>query len=189
MDSRLPIKLKLSGRLLRVRESAAAVAPPAAAPPPVTLPVQPFLDIQALRNDLSELARRARDVQARAKSAADVAQLSVELGVAIAERLLGAEIAADRQRLDRVVTGVLEKMPATRSATVRGQPKDLALLQVQLSGHADWATYRDLLHFRPDETCERGRFKIESDDWFVEWDTQRCLTELRSALLEELFAE
>ena len=152
--------------------------------------MQPFLDMQALRNDLSELARRAKDIHAQEKTAAaDMAQMSVELGVAIAERLLGVEIAADRQRLDRIVAGVLEKMPATRSVLVRGHPKDLTLLQVQLAEHTDWASYRELLRFRPDETCARGRFKIESDDWFMEWDTQRCLTEMRTALLEEIFAE
>jgi flagellar biosynthesis/type III secretory pathway protein FliH len=163
-------------------------APPVAVPKP--LPVPPALDLQGLRKDLSELVRAAKDTDAREKAtAAEVAQISVELGVAIAERLLGAEIAANRQRLDQIVVGVLEKMPAARSVSVRGHPGDVALLQIQLTGHVDWPSHRDLLKFRADETCERGRFKVESPDWFVEWDTQRALKELRTALLEETFAE
>ena len=198
MDNAQPIRVKLSGQLRRIKEGAtASPATPAPAPAvtpvqpaPVTLPAQPLLDLQALRTELSELTRWAKDVQAREKTAAsDAAQLSVELGLAIAERLIGVQIAADRQRLHRIVADVLAKMPATRSVIIRGQSKDLALLQTQLAEHADWVSYKEMLHFRPDETGVRGRFKMESDDWFVEWDTQRSLAELRTALLEETFAE
>ena len=44
------------------------------------------------------------------------------------------------------------------------------------------------LSFRPDKACERGQLKIEADEWFVDFDTQRSLTELRDRLLEETFA-
>jgi flagellar biosynthesis/type III secretory pathway protein FliH len=189
MDDVEPLKVKLTRGLTGVTEAAPAISQvriPAAPAPAVSVP----LVTSAVQNDLAELGRLAKEIQARKQmTAADVAQLSVELGVAIAERLVGAAINTDRQRLERIVLGVLDKMPAANAVTVRGHAGDIALLQRQLAGHKDWANYKELLKFRPDDSAQRGRFKIQAEDWFVEWDTQRCLKEMRAALFEETFTD
>ena len=45
--------------------------------------------------------------------------------------------------------------------------------------------YGDRLVMRREEDFKRGQIKVETDECFMEWDTNRCLAELRSALLEE----
>ena len=109
-----------------------------------------------------------------------VAQTTVELGVALAERLVNAEIACDCQRLDRIVRDALERMQPGRAIVVRGHADDLALLQGQLAEHGEIG---GALTFRAEKACERGQVKIEADEWFIEFDTQRSLTELRDRLL------
>ncbi len=164
--------------------AALSVATPKAAQPAA---VQ---EIPALRNMLADWQRLILEIQARqAPPHAEVAQMSVELGVAIAERLLGTEIAANRQRLQRIVQSTLERMPAARFVVVRGHPDDLSLLQKQVREHAELQGHDDVLTFRPEESLKRGQFKLEADEWFTEWDTTRSLADLRAALLEETFTD
>ena len=161
---------------------AIVAAPPAKA---IAAPETP-----ALRSLLAECQRLADDVKRRRQPAfTEVAQMSVELGVALAERLIGAEIAADRQRLGRIIETTLERMSAARFVVVRGHPADLALLQQQMDAQTDLHRYRDLLTFRPEATLKRGQFKLEADEWFTEWDTNRALADLRAALMEETFTD
>ena len=162
-----------------------AAAEPIAPAPPVPDPAE----VVALRNMLADLGRVTEKLRThdRAK-VADMAQTTVELGVAVAERLVFAAIAADRQRLDRVVRDALERMQPASTITVRGHADDLALLQRQLTDYAELKAAQDTLTLRPEKGCERGQVKIEAGECFAEWDTQRSLTELRERLLEETFA-
>ncbi len=163
---------------------------PTSAPAPKAVPAAPAQEMLALRQLLADWKRLMLETQARqGPVVAEVTQMSVELGVAIAERLIGTEIAADRQRLERIVKSTLERMSAARFVVVRGHPDDLALLQRQIQEQADLQGYLDLLTFRPEETLQRGQFKLEADEWFIEWDTARSLADLRAALLEETFTD
>ena len=186
------------GRLARVTLAASAApivaaSTPAVPPPPVVEPLPPAVppvEVAALRTMLAELGRLAEKLRTQQRdAAADVAQTAVELAVALAERLVNAEIGADRQRLDRIVRDTLERMTPAPTVTVRGHPDDLALLQRQMNEHAELQAPGDLLTFRPEKGGSRGQLKIEADEWFVEWDTQRSVAELRDALLEETFAD
>jgi flagellar biosynthesis/type III secretory pathway protein FliH len=139
----------------------------------------------ALQQMMVDLARLVEQTRAHDRRVLDeVVRLSVELAVAIAERLLGTEIAANRQRLDAVVLGALERIQAGRTVAVHGHADDLALLQRQLAGHAEQDWLASALAYRPDDGCRRGQWKLQTDEWFMEWDTARCLAELRAALLE-----
>ena len=91
-------KVILKGRLAGVAQAASgkAQAPPElpAAPkmPEAPRVDKPSAESVALRNVLGELTRLAEEIQARRKNMiGDVARHSVELGVAIAEKLLGAQ--------------------------------------------------------------------------------------------------
>src|ERR1700722_3522220 len=191
-------KLKLGGRLSGVAIHPSAkleLAPPlpsdvlASPKPRVAEPIAPAPDpaeLLALRKMLGELGRVTEKLRTQQRAKIDdVAQTTVELGVAMAERLVNTAIAADRQRLDRIVGDALERMEPAQAITVRGHADDLALLQRQLAENAELAAFQSALTFRADKACERGQLKIEADEWFVEWDTQRSLTELRDRLLEE----
>src|SRR5207302_2851023 len=112
---------------------------PDAAKRPAAQEPQQGQDLQKL---VAEWDRLVRQIQTRERRVlAEAAQMSVELGTAIAERLIGSEIAANRQRLDRIVLGALERMQAARSIVMRGHPDDLALLTRQLAEHVDAARY------------------------------------------------
>ena len=140
--------------------------------------------IPLLRESLERLAETIRERTERQN--AEISRTAVELGVALAERLLLAEIAADRQRIDRIVEASLQRMPPSSAVTVRCHPRDLELLERPRENEgAD----RPALKLRPDPSVERGRLKLESDEWFVEWDTNRALAELRYVLLEEIVTE
>ncbi len=178
----------LQARLAGIAQSPRQAVPLPSVPPPAAVPAPPaLLDASALREFASTWARLLQDFDARLGQArGELAQRSVELGVAVAERLIGAEIAADRQRLERIVLAALERMPTARFVIVRGHPEDLALLTRLCADHADLQRYRDLMTFRPEETLQRGQLKLEADEWFVDWDTHRCLAELRGAARRNL---
>jgi flagellar biosynthesis/type III secretory pathway protein FliH len=171
-----------------VAASTPAAQPAASDPKPVA--AQETQDAASLQKFLAELARLVEEMRTRDRHTFDeIAQMSVELGTAIAERLVGAEIAANRQRLDRIVLAALDRMQAARSIIVRGHPDDLVLLQEQLAEHAELEGYRPVLAFRREESFQRGQWKLEAGDWFMEWDVSRSLAELRAALLEETFTD
>lgn len=150
----------------------------------------PAHDMSAFRSLLQELTELAQKLKERQSLAfGEVAQMSVELAAAIAERLVGEAIAADRQRLDRIVLGALERMPSARTIVVRGHAADLALLERLMDEHLDLGACREILTLRPDENRARGQLSVEADDWFVEWDTPRSLAEMRAALLDETFTD
>jgi flagellar biosynthesis/type III secretory pathway protein FliH len=157
-------------------------APLAASPPAVDASV-----VGSILADLADLAQKIKTQEQR--TLGEVAQMTVELAAALAQRLVGAAIAADRQRLDSIVVSALEKMPSAHAVVVRGHPADLALLERLLAEQADLAPHREILTLRPDESCVRGQLKLEADDWFIEWDTQRSLAEMRAALLDETFTD
>jgi flagellar biosynthesis/type III secretory pathway protein FliH len=198
--------MKLGGILSGVTitpSGKAPAAPPAPVPndvlsfskPPVAEPSQQATaapdpaDVLALRNMVAELGRVVEKLRTREQAKIEsVAQTTVELAVALAERLVNAEIAADRQRLDRIVREALERIQPARAVTVRGHDDDLALLQHQINDQPEIAVGGNVFTFRPDKACERGQLKIEVDERFIDFDTQRSLMELRDRLLEETFA-
>ena len=189
--------LKLPRRLTGIIHASSAVtcspavsAIPESKPVEQPLTVPPAADFRAVNSMLDSLAALiGKAKQQRSRTATEIAQQSVELGVAIAERLLGAAIALDRQRLDRMVAASLERLPATDSCVVRAHPDDVVLLRGQIDANAACEKWRESLVLQPDETCERGRLILEAGDLFVDWDTQRGLAEMRTLLLDEILTE
>ncbi len=179
-----------------VRAAAVEVACPEPPPPPPPTPllIQPSKDAlaaaeareaQALRDLLAALGHQVQELRGRRQqSIGEIARLSVELAAVLAEDLVKTEIGADRQRLDRIVRGALERVPTVKAVTVRGHPDDIALLEKQLANHEDLQACGEMLTLRPDGAVARGRLTLEASEFFVEWDTASCLTELRGALLE-----
>lgn len=165
------------------------VAPPPPPPPPAPPPPPP-VDTSVLRLLMENLKLIADSVRGQHRDmSVEIAQTAVELAVALAERVVQAEIAANRQRLDRIVSDALERMAPTAAILVRGNADDLALLERQLEEDVDLRQHRHLLSFHAEKDACRGELKLEADEWFVEWDTQRSLAELRESLSQEIFAD
>jgi flagellar biosynthesis/type III secretory pathway protein FliH len=199
-----PRGTRLQDRLNRIVRASSievsAPAPPANVETAVTdcdtphsgasLPAVDSAEQEALRALLAALAQLVEEFRGRRRqTAVEIAQTSVELAVALAERLVNTEITANRQRLDRIVRQALMRLPSARAIAVRAHPDDIALLEKQRVENDTWTTNQDVLTFRPDLGCARGQLTIDSGDFFVEWDTARCLAELRKVLLEETFTE
>lgn len=185
--------ISLPRHLAGVARSAPPVSP-APAPEPMlaerALAAPEAATTQALNGMLDSLASVIDSArQQRQGTIACLASQSVELGVAIAERLLGAAITLDRQRLDLIVLTSLERLPPTNTVALRGHPADIALLQRQLEENETLGRWRETFTFQQDETCVRGRLILETGDLFVEWDTQRSLAEMRGLLLDQIFTE
>jgi flagellar biosynthesis/type III secretory pathway protein FliH len=160
---------------------------PRAEEPPVVEAATDTVAIQGLHQAIAEFLASLHSQ--RAGLASEIAQASVELAVQIAERLLGNELAANRQRLDQIVLSSLERIQASRAIVIKANPLDLQLLQQQLTENTVPDHYKELLNFQRDDSCPRGRLKLETDELFIEWDTQRSLTEIRGVLLEEIYSE
>jgi len=155
--------------------------------PPAPVVEPDSVAIQSLHDAIADFAASLKTQ--RTALAADISQASVELAVQIAERLLGIEIAANRQRLDQIVLTSLERIQASRAIAIKANPLDLDLLQKQLGENAVPDRYSALLNFQRDDSCPRGRLKLETDELFIEWDTARSLAEIRGVLLEEIYSE
>ena len=170
-----------------------AIDPPAILEPSE---IQPRADspetkeAQAWSALLVALSRQVEELRGRRRQTIDeVAGLSVELGVTLAERLLGANIAANRQRLDRIVRQALDRLPPGPAVSVRGHPDDITLLKQQLAEEEDLQSGNEPLNFRHDSALARGHLRLEAGDYFVAWDTASCLAELRTALLAETLTD
>lgn len=139
--------------------------------------------LRSLTGALDGLAKRSQATRA------DIAELSVELGIAVAERLLASRIASDRQRLDRIVLAMLERVQSKQSIAIEANPADIAILKVQIQDSPEFASILDSCTFTANGALERGRLKLETNEMFVEWDTRRCLAEMRTLLLDEAFMD
>src|SRR5437016_1643428 len=115
------------GRLGNIVRAAAleVAAPKPPMPEPAPPPPPEPKEAQALRDLLVALKRQADELKKRrSQTVSEIASMAVELSVGIAERLLHAEIAANRQRLDRIVLQALERMPAAAKLIVQAHPDD-----------------------------------------------------------------
>jgi len=178
--------LTFPGRLSGVAATPTLLAAPEPPPPP---PAPKSDDGVAWMHFQTELHAAIADVRSwRRDVGKDLARVGVTLATAIAERLLEAEIAADRQRLDRIVQRSLEQMQAAQAIVVRGHPDDLSLLRRQLDTHS-LIGHSDDLVLRADATLQRGQLKIETDEWFLEWDTRRSASELHDLLQEAIVSD
>jgi flagellar biosynthesis/type III secretory pathway protein FliH len=179
-----------ANRIVRASSIEVAAAP-RAEPPEPPAPPESIVELAPVAESADALAMRALIVtleslieqtrMQRRQTSGELARMAVELAVSLAERLIQSEIAADRQRLDRIVRQALLRLPNAKAITVRAHPDDVALLEMQRAAEGEG------LAFRADASCARGQLILENSDFFVEWDTVTCLAELRKVLLEESF--
>ncbi len=169
----------------------------APAPPPVVAPrPEPVVspderDRAAVRELLAKLTEAVRQLAAARQRLPldELRQAAVELGMAVAARLIHARIAAGDFGIEQLVRDALDQLPGREPAVVRLHPEDVALLERRLNGdlavfHADRA-----LRLQPDPTLGRGDCRVQAGDLSV-WSSLRAqLAEARALLLEGLPVE
>jgi flagellar biosynthesis/type III secretory pathway protein FliH len=144
-------------------------------------------DRESFRKLLAHLAEQVRQQHTQERPPLDALRiLAVELGVAIAARLVHEAIAADAYGIESLVRGAIERLHGKHAATVHLHPDDLALLERRLGGdhvalHADMP-----VQFRADANLGRGSCKVQAGDVSVWASLQKQLWEIRERLLEGL---
>jgi flagellar biosynthesis/type III secretory pathway protein FliH len=144
-------------------------------------------DRKAFRTLMAHLAERVQQQHAQERPPLDELRiLAVELGIAIAARLVHETIAADAYGIESLVRGAVERLHGKQAATVHLHPDDLALLERRLGGdhvalHADMP-----VQFRADANLGRGSCKAQAGDVSVWASLQKQLWEIRDRLLEGL---
>ncbi len=174
--------------------SVAKIAPPGAllaplSPPP---PAQAPIAEQQLRIDaLAEALRGVVEAveSQRQMHRAELLEASIELGLAIAEKLVGAAVALDRHRLDLLVLEMLERAQPNKPIVIRANAVDLELLERQLANSTTLEYRQAAMTFRPDDSCARGQLRVETGELFLELDLPRALAEIHATLLEQLFTD
>jgi flagellar biosynthesis/type III secretory pathway protein FliH len=183
-------KVSLPQRLASVTRTTPDVAPSQSVLADRARALQQAADAQAMTGLLQSLAAIVEGARKQKRQTiADLAQQSVELGVTVAERLLGAAVELDRQRLDQIVLASLERLATTGPVVLRAHPDDIALVHRQIETNPLFDAWRESLTFHPDPASSRGRLVLEADELFVEWDTQKSLAEMRTLLLDQIFTE
>jgi flagellar biosynthesis/type III secretory pathway protein FliH len=136
---------------------------------------------------LAHLADRLRAQHAQDRPPLDALRiLAVELGVAIAGRLIHEKIAADAYGIEDIVHGALDRLHVKHGATVLLHPDDLALLERRLGGDLGTLCTDQRVQFRADAVLARGACKVQAGDVSVWSSLQAQLREVRDMLLEGL---
>jgi flagellar assembly protein FliH len=159
-------------------------APPAPSPPPVVID-RAAQEREQMRQLLARLAARIEQLSAAQPSIAELQQAAIELGVAIASRLVFHQIAAGAFGIEELVRGALEQLHTKHGAVVHLHPDDLALLRERLGDLAALHAEQPV-QWRADASLTRGDCKVQSGDLGVWSNMQQRLQQARAVLLEQV---
>jgi hypothetical protein len=144
-------------------------------------------DREAFRTLLADLAEQVRQHRDQDRPPLDALRvLAIELGVAIAARLIHEKIADDAFGIESLVRGAIERLPGQHAAFVYLHPDDLALLEGRLGEDAVAPGADVPVQLRADASLGRGNCKVQAGDVSVWSSLQQQLWEIRDVLLEGL---
>jgi|SRR5947209_8095768 len=170
-----------------VRAGEVPVLPPRAESPPASPVVVDHAaqEGEQMRKLLSRLAARIEQLSAAQPSVEELQHAAIELGTAIASRLVFHQIAAGAFGIEQLVRGALEQLHTKHAAVVHLHPDDLALLQERLG---DLATLHaeQPVQWRADASQARGDCKVQAGELGVWSNMQQRLQQMRSLLLEQV---
>jgi hypothetical protein len=158
-----------------------ATVPPEHSPSPAE--VEDRQKIDQLLIGLTELGRDLR--QQQQQRLREMQQAAIELAVAVASRLVHAQIAAGDYPIENLVRHVVNQLGAPQAVTVVLNPADLALLKRRLGDEP-------LLEDNPnicllgDPTLNRGDCRAETADVHLLAQLEEQINELRETLLRSL---
>lgn len=172
-----------------VEAPAAAAAPSAPPEPPSPAPVADPIaeEREQVRRLLARLTHRIEHLSTAQPPIAELQQAAIELGVAIAARLVFHQIAAGAFGIEQLVRGALEQLHSKHAAVVHLHPQDLALLRERLGDLAALHAEQPV-QWRPDAGLTRGDCKVQAGDLGVWSSMQQRLQQARALLLEQVQA-
>ena len=173
---------------------------PEPTPPPEPKPApQPEIDIDAILAEqekklraahvqqLEELHRilLAMDQQVNAilqrhrESVSEMRQAAVEIGVAVASRVVHNRIQATEHGIADLVDGIIHEFDTAEAITIRLHPEDVVLL-----GRSRATAVSDSVRILADASVRRGDCHAEGPRFDILADTETSLAEIRQHLLE-----
>jgi flagellar biosynthesis/type III secretory pathway protein FliH len=173
-----------------VRTDEASIATPPIDMPPAVASTPPDVDHVAQEREqarqlLARLAARVEQLNAARPPIEELRQAAVELGIAIASRLVYHQIAVGAFGIEQLVRGALEQLQTKHAAVVHLHPDDLALLHKRLGDLAALHAEQPV-HWRADARLARGDCKVQAGDLGVWSSMHQRLQQVRAQLLEQL---
>lgn len=106
-------------------------------------------------------------------------QATVELALAIAERILGRRPQADAEALAAVLAQALGTLDASKPVTVRVRPEELAAIE---SGLRERVEALERVHFEADPRVPAGEARLENPDARITTRLDEVVGQVREAL-------
>jgi flagellar assembly protein FliH len=164
---------------------AAPALPTPPGPPQSGREVDPAPDWEIVKQLLTRLTESADHLQGQQRHTLDeLRRLAVELGMAIARRLVHEKIAADEFGIETLVRSAIERLQTDQPVVIRLNPKDIELLEHKLSG--EWNTLHASASVRvvPDAGLARGDCRAQTGDVGVWSNLEQQLRQIHEILLE-----
>jgi type III secretion protein L len=145
-------------------------------------------EAEALRASVREEASREATRLLAATEARTLARLEqsagdlTELGVRIAEKILGAELRQHPEQVAKIVAGCLRRAAASRRILIRVNPEDVAAVEGALGELRALARDPALLATRSDPSIARGGCILETEAGQIDGQLQTQLAAVREAL-------
>lgn len=144
----------------------------------------PDTAVEGLLESIAEAIHELED--RRQRSLDELQQLAVELGVAVASKLVYQSLQADEFAVEKLVEGLLAQLPMQRPIVVRLHPEDLALLHRRLKGKtAPWSD-RGEVSLVAEPSLSRGDCRADAEEFGILSRMDFHLSEVRQQLLQNL---
>jgi flagellar assembly protein FliH len=139
--------------------------------------------LRDLTQSVSTAAERLRALETECRKQAD--GMVVRLALAVAERILQAEIARDPNTILTIVQGALALLPAPGEVAIRIHPEAVALLQAHRDALQDVTPAGETLRIVGDPAVSAGGCVVETPHSMVDATFPAQLEEARRRLWEE----
>lgn len=134
-------------------------------------------DIQTSLGELQDQRRNNLD---------EMQRVAIELSIAVASRLVHAQIDSGDFAVEKMIGRVVEQMKPNVPLTVRLHPNDLALFKERTKDTTPaWQELREI-QLVPDGTLQRGDCRVDSGETGLLSEIESQLSEIRCHLLEAL---
>ena len=141
--------------------------------------------LQALSDALTECSLQLEEAtEIRVQNLRELQDLAVEIGIAVASRIVHEAINAGQFNVRGLVQQAIDECVAHTSGRVWLHPADVALLHQRLT--AEPATGWAGVEILDDPRLARGGCRVESPDHAVRYEVSAHLAEMRRHLLEGL---
>lgn len=136
--------------------------------------------IQKLRRAYMDIEKYRKQLYSNAETE------TVELALAVARKIIGQEVALDRQIVLNVVKGALDKVINHEKVKIRINPQDLDAVQTALFEFLPHVEKLENVHFEADAAITSGGCVVETKFGTVDARIETQLDQIESAFTAEL---